>query len=115
MQKAYLQNGESTWDFDLVQNNDIYFNLLKNKNYREIEIIKTITINNFQINNEPQIGEVVIYRPSKDESKTFEYLEEYIVNDELVFQGSEATNLKELQIANQGGVITIRCANQNLR
>lgn len=37
------------------------------------------------------------------------------MDDSLVYQGSETTNLKEFQIANQGGVLTMRYANQNLR
>lgn len=107
--------GEATWNFDLVQNNDVYLHISKNKNYRETEIIKNITIDSFKINNKPPKGEIVIYKPSKHENKNFEYLDEYIVSDSLVYQGSENTNLKDLQISNQGGVITVRFCNKNLR
>ncbi len=107
--------GEATWNFELVQNNDIYIHISKNKNYRETEIIKNITINNLKINNAPRQGNVVIYRPSKDENKTFEYLDEYIVNDSLVYKGDDGTNIKDLQISNQGGVISLRVSNKDLR
>lgn len=107
--------GEATWNFDLVQNNDVYLHISKNKNYKQTEIIKNVTVNNLKINNAPQKGEIVIYRPSKDENKTYEYSNEYIVKDSLVYQGSEKSNLKELQISNQGGVITLRFCNNNLR
>lgn len=107
--------GENTWNFNLVQNNDIYINIAKNKNYKETEIIKNITIDNFVINSKPAKGNLVIYRPSSDENKTYEYKEEYIVNDSLTYKGEEATNLKELNIANQGGVISLRYTIENLR
>ena len=32
------------WNFNLVQNNDIYFNFEKNENYKEQESIKKISI-----------------------------------------------------------------------
>lgn len=106
--------GDSIWNLNLIQNNDVYLHISKNKNYRETEIIKNITIDNFKIEN-PQKGTVVIYRPSKDENKTFEYSDEYVAKNELVYTGNENTNMKELLISNQGGVITFRISNQNLR
>lgn len=47
--------GENTWNFDLVQNNDIYLYLLKNKNYKEEEIIKSVTFNHFEVKNGPKV------------------------------------------------------------
>ena len=103
------------WNFDLAQNNDIYIHISKNKNYKEKEIIKSIRLDNFTINKKPTKGDITIYRPSKSEDKVFEYNDEYIVNDNLIFQGTETTNLKQLEIANQGAVIVFRCSNKNLR
>ncbi len=107
--------GESTWNFELVQNNDIYIQISKNKNYKQTEIIKNIIIDNFTINKAPAEGEIVIYRPSASENKTYEYLEEYIVEDSLTYQGEESTSLTALTVANQGGVISLRYTIQNLR
>ena len=108
-------DGENTWNIDLKQNNDIYFHISKNKNYKETEIIKNVVIGNFKTNENPQKGEIVIYKPSKDESKKFEYIDEYIINDSLVYTGGEKTSLGDLQIANQGGVISVRYLLDNLR
>lgn len=108
-------DGESTWNFELVQNNDIYLHISKNKNYKETEIIKNITINNFNINKTPLKGEISIYRPSKIDNKNYEYLEEYLVTDSLIYQGSEKTDIKDLKISNQGGVISFRICNKNIR
>ena len=92
--------GTATWNFNLVQNNDIYLHISKNKNFK-IENVKR--------------GNIVIYRPSKNENKNYEYLEEYIINDSIVFLGSENTNIKELLVSNQGDVINIRICNKDLR
>ena len=105
--------GESTWNLELVQNNDVYLHISKNKNYKETEIIKNIKIDNFKIKNMNK-GKITIYKQSKDENKMYEYLDEYIIKDNLNFQGSEKTNTKELQISNQGGVVSFRICNKNL-
>ncbi|MCI8621407.1 MAG: hypothetical protein HFJ50_06805 [Clostridia bacterium] len=44
-----IEGTENTWNFDLVQNNDIYIYISKNKNYKETEIIKSVTLDNFKI------------------------------------------------------------------
>lgn len=43
------EGNENIWNFDLVQNNDLYIYIAKNKNYRDTEIIKSITISNIKI------------------------------------------------------------------
>lgn len=107
-------DGDATWNFDLVQNNDVYLHISKNKNYKETEIIKKITINNFKIDKAAK-GEIVVYRPSNNENKIFEYSDEYIIENALSYTGSENTNINELVVSNQGGVITFRISNKNLR
>lgn len=109
------KEGKSTWNFDLVQNNDIYLHISKNKNYKKEELIKSITLHNFLVNKNPAKGEIVLYRPSNSPDKVFEHNEKYKIKDNLLFLGTENTNLKQLEIANQGAVITFRCTNQNLR
>ncbi len=106
---------ENTWDFDLVQNNDIYIHIGKNKGYKKTEVIKNVIIDNFRVNSKPSKGNIVIYRPSSNEEKAYEYNDNYLVKDNIIFTGKEDTNLKELTIANQGGVIAFRYSNQDLR
>ena len=107
--------GDSTWNLELIQNNDIYIHIGKNKDYRETEVIKNITIQNIQIDEMPAKGSIILYRPSENEGKIFEYEDKYIIDDKLEYKGNETTNIKELEIANQGGVISFRCSNKNLR
>ena len=47
--------GDKHWNFNLVQNNDMYLYIAKNKNYKDTEIIKKITLNNFKIDNGPKV------------------------------------------------------------
>lgn len=111
-----IQKQEPTmkWDMDVVQNNDIYLEITKNKNYRKTEIIDKIVLDNFTIDKTPEVGSITIYRPEVDENKTYSYSEEMVVSDELVYTGSEKTDIKNLQIANQGGTIMLRYTNKDI-
>lgn len=46
-------NTETKWNLNLVQNNDIYIDIIKNKNYNQEEIIDKIIIDNIQIEEKP--------------------------------------------------------------
>ena len=107
--------GENVWNLNLMQNNDVYLYISKNKNHKETEIIKSITLDNFEITNAPKVGKLVIYRSSSNEGKNFEYLEEYEIDDKIIYAGSEESNTKNLEIANQGGVIEFRICNNEIR
>lgn len=101
----------SKWNLNLLQSNDIYIDIIKNKNYSEEEIIDKIIIDNFKIERKPTKGNVNIYRPN---TGIFNNKEEYKIDDELVYVGDETSNLENLKIANQGGLILFRCVNENL-
>lgn len=108
------EGGENAWNFDLAQNNDIYFYISKNKNYKETQVIKSITFNNFKVENGPNVGKITIYRPSQDEGKIYEYKEEYTIENSITYAGAEFTNAKRLEIANQGGILLLRMTNKDL-
>ena len=104
----------NVWNMDIMQNNDVYIEIIKNKHHKEQEIIESITLDNFIFSKEPQIGSMTIYRPSADEKRTYDYKDESIIQNELTYIGSEQTNLKNLEIANQGGLILVRFCNKNV-
>lgn len=104
----------ATWDMELMQNNDIYIEISKNKKYKETEVIEEIILDNFKTIVEPQKGTPKIYRPTENENLIYEYKDEYIVDDKLKYIGAEKTNIKNLEIANQGGMIMFRYANNSL-
>ena len=60
-------------------------------------------------------GNLTIYRPSKEESKVYEYKEEYEIKEEVIYTGSEFTNAKQLEIGNQAGILMLRFSNNELR
>lgn len=104
---------ENTLDKQVCQNNDIYIYIEKNDEYKKTETIKSVTIKNLEINSSPKVGEIKVYRPSKSDIVMCENLEEYI-SDEITFTGDTASNIKDLKISNQGGIVLFRCSNMNL-
>lgn len=107
------ENSKNKWDLELIQNNDIYIDIIKNKNYGKDEIIDKVIIDNITIKNNPAKGNVELYR-ANNENGIFNNTEEYKIENELVFIGDEISNLENLRIANQGGLILLRCVNENL-
>ena len=104
---------DSKWNLKLMQNNDVYIDIIKNKNYGKEEIIDKVIIDNFNIEDEPRKGEIQIYRPDS-ESLSFTNKEEYKVENEIQYKGAEKSDLNNLEIANQGGLIILRFVNENL-
>lgn len=108
------ESPEAKWDLQLVQNNDIYIDITKNKNYFETEIIDKVVLDNFIIEAEPQKGSLKKYRPNDKENGIYTNKEEYFVQDRLEYTGSDKSNIKNLEIANQGGLILLRYVNEDL-
>jgi len=105
------ENSDYKWDVEIYQNNDIYLNIEKNKNYNETELIKSIKIENIKTNKTPEVGTFKFYRTANQE-KVFIYKEEYEIKDKLEYIGDLKTDLANLKISNQGGTIIIRAVNQ---
>lgn len=108
------ENTENKWDLDLIQNNDIYLDITKNKNYKDTEIIDKIIIDNIIVQKQPVKGNVEFHRPNDKENGIYVSNEEYIINDKLEYISAEQTNIKETKISNQGGLILFRSINKNL-
>lgn len=109
------QESEYKWDLDVVQNNDIYIDILKNKNYNKEEIIDKIIFSNFEIGTKPKKGEITIYNAASLDNGVYHNEEEYKITDTLEYLGNEEkSDIKNLQISNQGGLILLRVVNENL-
>lgn len=106
------QNDDYRWDAEIYQNNDIYLNIEKNKNYKKTEAIKSIVIDNIKVNEEPQVGTIEIYRPSSDSLQTYDYQEEYKIIDKIEYIGGTESDIKNLKISNQGNTLIIRVLNK---
>lgn len=106
--------GESKWAFNINQNADIYLYIEKNKNYKEQEAIKSILIDNIQVERQEENGTISFYRPNINEKgTTFSNTEENLVQN-IEYEGAMETDFKNLKIGNQGGVIIFRCSNNNI-
>lgn len=105
------ENEEYLWDAEIYQTNDIYLNIEKNKNYKEEEIIKSIIIENIQVINKPQIGDIEFYRPT-NEKTNFNYRDEYKIKEKIEYIGDVNSDLENLKISNQGGTLIIRVLNK---
>ena len=107
-------NSDNKWNFNINQNNDIYIEIKKNKNYKEKEIIDEIIIDNLNIIKSPKKGVNKTYRPTNKEGIIFEKNEDFEVKESIVYIGSEESNIKNLNIANQGGIVLFRSSIENI-
>ena len=104
---------DKRWAFDVCQSNDVYIYIDKNNEYGKTEAIKTITIDNFQIEAN-QKDKIKIYKPNEqEEKKIFKNNDEDAVQS-IDYAGAMESNLKQLKISNQGGIIAFRCSLDNI-
>lgn len=102
---------EYKWDLDLLQSNDVYIDVIKNKNYHTKEIIDKIIIDNISLKIAPSKGELNIYRPTNN---MYNNQNEYKIEERIEFIGDEKSDLENLKIANQGGLILLKFINSNI-
>ena len=101
------------WSFDVHQSNDIYLYIDKNDAYDKTEIIKSVRIDNFQIEAK-NIDNIKLYKPNAEaENMIFQYKDEDVIQS-LEYTGDMESDLKSLKIANQGGIIAFRCSSNNV-
>lgn len=103
-----IEINENTYEANVIQKNDIYLAIEKNKNYSKEDAIKKIILNNFKVVELGKKGTVKFYRTSLAEN-TFEYIENYEIKDSIEYAGAKETNLniENMTISNQGGLIEL--------
>ena len=105
----------SIWNFNIIQTNDVYISIENNKNNsKNNEKIKSITIENIQILENPSIGNLKPYMPNSLDGEKYKYTDDYIIPQSLTYRGAEESNYKTLQISKNGGNIGISFANKEL-
>ena len=101
----------STWNFNLMQNNDIYIYISKNDNYGKTELINEVTVENLKVESNAKVGEICFFK--QNNKNEYNYLEEEKIKEKLTYKGvQEIRNSNE--ITNQGGTIKFRASNMNL-
>lgn len=108
------ESGENTWAFDINQNNDIYLYIQKNESYKKQEAIKSILIDNIQVEKEVEKGKISIYKPNNLESGRTFYNNEENIAQAIEYTGALESDIKNLKISNQGGLVVFRYANDKI-
>jgi hypothetical protein len=87
---------------------------LKNENYKKTEALKSVLIDNINVNKQKQIGQTIIYKPdATSENQIFTTKDENIVNT-IEYVGDTKSNFRELKILNQGDKLAFRVANKDV-
>lgn len=108
------EDATNKWNLTVNQNNDIYLYIKKNDDYKDTEIIESVKLDNFNLEQSPKVGEVKLLKPdSNAESVIFKNTAENEVNN-IEFIGSMDSSIKELKISNQGGLVIFRYAINNI-
>lgn len=100
------------WNINLSQVNDVY--IYMNSQEKSEVTIKDITLDNFQIINKPQKGELKLLRPTGELNNLYTYSEQDYLNSSLTYTGAKIDDLKNLEISNIGGVMAFRMGLHNL-
>lgn len=104
---------DTRWAFDIYQSNDLFLYIDKNKSYNKTEAIKSVEISNIVIDAKKR-DNIKIYRPDQEDEKLiFKNKEENSV-ETIEYKGDMTSDLKQLKISNQGGLVALRCSVDNL-
>ena len=108
------KDDSNKWNITVNQNNDIYIYIDKNNSYNKTEIIDSIIVDNISIYKEKQEkGQIKVYKPTEEGTAIFDNNEKNSI-EQLVYTGELESNIKKLQISNQGGIVVLRVANENV-
>ena len=102
------EDSQNKWNLTVNQNNDIYLYIKKNDNYKSTEIIQSIILDNFNIQQSSEIGQKKLFKPDSNiDTVMFKDIEEN-VTDKIEYKGDLDSSIKDLKISNQGGLIVCR-------
>lgn len=104
---------QSVWNFDIIQNNDVYIEI-NNKNTKKNEKIKNVSIEDIQILEAPQKGNLKIYMPNSLDGDRYTYTNEYEVGDSLTYRGADENSYKNLQLNRKGGIVSFSFTNKEV-
>lgn len=108
------ESGENKWAFDVNQNNDIFLYIQKNNNYGKEEIIETILVDNINIQKQVNKGNGNLYKPEPDETRSMFNNSENNKIENIEYIGDMESNIKQLKISNQGGIVAFRYSNDKI-
>ncbi len=102
------------WAFDVNETNDIYLYIDKNEGNNQEELIKSVKIDSMNVNIAPTIGQTNFYKPDiTDVNLFFKDSAENVINN-LEYAGDVESDIKNLKISNQGGIVAFRYSINNV-
>ncbi len=108
------EESETKWNFDICQNNDVYFYIDKNTNNTSDELIKSVKISNIQVTKAPQKGTIKTYMPNSEAGRLYTYDEQFLVTEKLEYHGGSQSSSTNLEIGSKGGTALIRFSNTSI-
>ena len=105
-------DNENIWNINIEQVNDIY--MYVDKTSESEEIIKEIKLENFIINQKPQIGDLNLLRPTGELSNLYAQSSQNYINEGITYLGGVIDDMKTLEISNTGGILGFRFALKNI-
>lgn len=107
------EDPNNLWNISLTENNNIFVYI--NKNTDTEDTIKEITLINFKLYNSENKN-IKIYRPTGDlkGNDLYKYSEQDYLNSNITYTGNTVDTLKNLEIANTGGMLGFRVSLENI-
>ena len=100
------------WNIGVTQVNDIFVYI--NKTTDENRTIKEVTFKNFELNKKPKMGKVTLLVPTDEMPRLYDNSLEDFMGKEITYTGGQIDDLKDLEVANSGGILGFRFALNNL-
>ena len=110
--KEIEATGNEKWNFSVSQNNDIYISINKNEDYKGNANIKNLSIENINIQKAEGAEKIKLYRANGTGRISEE--DKYLVQNYVTYAGEEDSDLENLKIDNQGGILVFRSVNENV-
>lgn len=107
-------DSENRWNLSILQNNDIYIDIKEKSGVEKKDSFKKITLQNFNLISTPQKGEPKIYHPIDDKDLIYLYKDENLIEDKIEYKASSNSNLKKLEIARNGGIVSFSSCSNNI-
>ncbi len=102
-----VEDESNIWNIDIRQVNDIYMYINKTANNTD-ELIKEISVENFQILKSPQRGQLKVYRPTGELENLYQYSQQDYLNTKITYIGEQIDDIKALEVSSTGGMIGFR-------
>ena len=110
---AKSEAGESLWNLNLEQDNDIYIYFKKNEKFNKK--IESIQINNIQIEKAKEIGNTQILLPTSNDFKAlYKNSTKDCSENGFEYVADTLDNMEKQEFCQDGGMIAFRVSNQDI-